>query len=129
MQKFDYGASQFLPPDFDFSQIDVMEVDYAAMDQYFAIAQLITGQTGNGVDFYAYMAMYPSRYREYLERVQNFEPLIIENYGRVLHKGWGTLPSASIQREMFEKYGIDHRFFPQLMREIGDQMHASGGNA
>ena len=89
-----------------------------AADDKVAIIHLCSGQTSDGRDFFAYVAMWPSRYMEYIEATQRGDDVLLREFGDILESGYGLVPSERVQEEMKRKYGVDPTFFEELTKEI-----------
>ena len=86
-------------------------------DEKIGIVQIISGKTGKGEDFYAYLSIKPSRFEEFCLLAQAGDAMDIEEYGEILKKGFGKEPSPQVMREMEEKYGVDHNFIENLQKK------------
>lgn len=90
-------------------------------DDNIGIVHLFSGKTGKGEDFYAYISVKPSRYEEFLLIARAGEEMNLEEFGKILKKGFGKEPMPDVVQHMKEKYGIDHDFLDNLRREIEQQ--------
>jgi hypothetical protein len=79
---------------------------------------LISGKTGKGEDFYAYVSILPSRYEDFTLISRAGEQMDIKEFGEVLLKGFGKKPPPEIRRQMEERYGVDHSFLTNLQKEL-----------
>ena len=83
------------------------------MDKYLGILALVHGHQGEA-RFWALVALQPSRYTEYTEKIANGDELVITDYGVVIDTGPGTMPSAEQLDAFAEKYGADYRFLNRV---------------
>lgn len=95
--------------------------DLKKIDDKVGIVRMISGKTGKGEDCYAYVSVKPSMYEEFSRKVENGEPMNVDSYGKVLHKGFGKEPSDDIKRYMEEQYGIDHNFAENLGKAMVEE--------
>lgn len=95
------------------SEIDeaLERIDWNVVDDKIGMIELCQGRDEDGRDFWAYLCLYPSKYKEYKERSAKGEALSPLDFGEALRTGWGTYPSEETQREMEEKYGLNHETF------------------
>lgn len=84
------------------------QFDTARMDQEIGMLELYQGTDPDGLSFYAYISVKPSKYAEYQHNVQNMIPMDIEEFGKIIHEGDGDMPSQEVQQMMAEKHGVDH---------------------
>lgn len=89
-------------PEFDMDLAD-------DIDETVSVLQLATGLS-DGKPFWAYVAMFPTRYKEYYTKVTEGQPVDLTEYGEVLVKGWGEEPPEEIRRQMVDEYGFDDGF-------------------
>lgn len=87
------------------------------MDDKLGIIQLVKG-VANETPFWAYMAMKPSRYKEYYQAVLEGRNLNLKDYGDVLESGWGDDPPAETHARMVEDYGFDDEMETRLQAMI-----------
>ncbi len=85
------------------------------------ILELFMGQDQHGRDFYAYMAILPSRYLKYKSLLAHGEALDPGDYGDVVEHGFTPLPPANVQEDM-EKRG----FSPALGDDVRAKLIARG---
>lgn len=102
------SVAELLPP----------QEELEAADDAVAIIHLCSGQTADGKDFFAYVAMKPSRYMQYIEATQRGDEVLLRDYGDILESGFGLVPSVKVQDEMQRKYGVDPTFFEELTKEV-----------
>lgn len=92
--------------------------DLKKADDHISIIHLIAGTTRAGEDFHAYISVKPSLYQEFIRKMADGGRVDIEKYGRILHKGFGKVPSEDVKKEMTEKFGIDHDFVRHLAEDV-----------
>lgn len=100
------SVAEMLPP----------KEELEAADDAVAIIHLCSGQTADGKDFYAYVAMKPSRYMDYIEATQRGDGVLLRDYGDILESGFGLVPPEKVQQEMQRKFGVDPTFFAELTK-------------
>lgn len=100
----------------------VTEGQLKKLDGIHDLVEIFHGIDEDGSVFYAYMAIYPSKYMEYKNKIHNQEDLNLEDYGRILYSGKGDIPSAEIQQQMEEEHGIDHAHMTKFNQAILEVM-------
>ena len=80
--------------------------------------------TMDGNPYWAYVAVKPSKYREFSRRSAARESLVFKDYGTVLAGGFAASPPAEVVREMQEKYGADPAYEDKLVAEANKQQDA-----
>ncbi|TVQ84131.1 MAG: hypothetical protein EA357_03465 [Micavibrio sp.] len=79
------------------------------LDEQFSMVELCSGADAEGRSYWAYLSLYPSRYREFRENAAGGVSMRLTDYGEVLATGWGPMPPALIKAKMEEKYGLNHQ--------------------
>tara|TARA_R110002124_G_scaffold287216_1_gene471451 strand:+ start:146106 stop:146438 length:333 start_codon:yes stop_codon:yes gene_type:complete len=94
------------------------------MDESLDIMTLVSGQV-DGEDFWAYLAVRPSKYTAFLEVQKAGEPYTLTEYGNVVKYGLGTTePPQTAVQEMIDSYGIDPQFQEKLKTDLEHQISA-----
>lgn len=75
-------------------------------DQQAEFIILSTGFTTDGLPYYAYVKMKPSRYVAYLEVIQREEPFRLGSFGEIVAKGFGHEPPEDVVQRMADEYGL-----------------------
>lgn len=87
------------------------DVDWQDVDGSIGLVELCNGRDTDDKEYWAYICLYPSKYREYKDKAATGQPLEILQYGKALLTGWGEHPPEDIKRQMEEKYGLSHDTF------------------
>jgi len=93
----------------------------ADIDDSMRILQLVGGLI-DGKPFWAYLAMFPSKYQDYALRTQSGEAVDLADYGDSLEQGWGSEPPQDVQDRMARDYGAEPDFendLAALLAEAG----------
>jgi len=85
-------------------------------DKQAGIVDLCTGKLPGGMEFYVYLLLKPSTYQEYVNKVNNNEPVKFTDYGKIIYADEGTEPPKHIKEEMEAKYTVNHNF-KQMVEE------------
>jgi len=85
-------------------------IDWEKVDEDGSILHLTGGTDANGKEYYAYMAIKPSLYKEFHEKSLNDETININDYGIVIESGFGALPPPEVQKKMADEYGFSANF-------------------
>jgi|GEM_PF-2462035 len=103
------------------SQEQLQEADGGAM-----IVAYTTGTMQDGRDYYAYVGVKPSKYREFSELSEKRAPLRLNDYGRVLMAGFEQSAPAEVVKAMREQYGFDEHYEQALRVELERQRDKAG---
>ena len=96
--------------------------DLAQADKDLAILGYVHGTMDDGRPYYAYVAILPSKYREFHALSAAKKAMVIGNYGTVIAAGFEFEPPADVVQEMQDVYGFDEQFETKLKQEaIKDQ--------
>jgi hypothetical protein len=94
------------------------------MDSSLDIMALAHGQV-DGQDFWAYIAVPPSKYTAFVEVQKAGQPYTLTEYGNVVKYGVGRVePPQSAVQEMIDEYGIDPEFQEKLKTDLEHQISA-----
>lgn len=91
------------------------------IDDTVGILQMVTGRI-EGQAFWAYLAMFPSKYQEYVAKVQNNEPVDLMSYGEVIEQGYGEQPPQEVVDRMAAEYGAEPDFEQTLAAMITEEV-------
>ena len=83
------------------------------------MVELFTGVDENERDFYAYVAVMPSKYMEYRSLLEKGEVIDLEAYGEIIEHGFSALPPADIRKKM-----SDMGFVHGLENEVNELVTA-----
>jgi hypothetical protein len=83
-------------------------------DDKIGIVHLISGTTAQNELFYAYLCVKPSRYEDFFLVARGGEAMDLEEYGLLMKRGFGATPPDSVQKEMEDIYGVDHKLIEKI---------------
>jgi tetratricopeptide (TPR) repeat protein len=86
-------------------------------DEDTSIVSFSHGTMADGRPYWAYIAVKPSKYREFSRRSAARETLVLRDYGEVLEAGYGKEVPAAVQQKMKEKYNLDENYAENLTKE------------
>ena len=86
-------------------------------DNDMAILGYVHGTMEDGRPYYAYVAIIPSRYREFHALTAAKKAMVIGQYGTVIAAGFESEPPAEVVKEMQEVYGFDDQYEAKLKQE------------
>ena len=113
MQQFEFDSSGKVKQP---TQEALSEADRSA-----AIIAYTDGVTASGRPYYAYLAVKPSKYREFCERTEARESIRLSDYGKIVVYGYETKPPPGVTKHMQDKYGFDEQYEARLKEEISQQ--------
>jgi hypothetical protein len=90
-------------------------------DEGASIIAYTDGVTASGRPYYAYIAVKPSKYREFYERTKARETMRLGDYGKIIVYGYETKPPAGVVQHMKEKYSFDDEYEAKLQAEVARQ--------
>src|SRR5581483_9351492 len=85
---------------------------------------LLTGETDDGGDGWAFIAIRPSLYHIFHTKCMLGETLLPEAFGEVIAHGNGLPPPAEVVKRMQSRYGFDPHFSERLVEEAKKQQKA-----
>ena len=94
------------------------------LDEDMRMIELFSGIDEDGRDFFAYIAVKPSKHAEYRFRLENAEAIDLEEYGEVLEHGYSALPPKEIQ-EKFKEEGCSYTFEDELKAFLNPKGNAA----
>jgi hypothetical protein len=77
-------------------------------DAHVGIIHFVTGKTANGQDCHVYISVRPSLYEDFCHKMKTGEPMNLEEFGKILHKGLGLSPDEDERHYLEDQFGIDH---------------------
>lgn len=92
-----------------------------AADHNTTILTYTTGTLEDGRPYYAYIAVDPSRYREFHAMTSYNKPIILGDYGEIIAAGFKVEAPEDVKREMCDVYGYDEAFADKLKAEVERQ--------
>lgn len=94
------------------------ELRSADADPGAAVIVLDDGVLPDGSPYWLYIAVRPSKYKEFLRLVRSRAPLCFADYGTVLRYGFESEVPAGVQEEMGRQYGCDDAFMAKVATEV-----------
>ncbi|HEV3263389.1 MAG TPA: DUF2610 domain-containing protein [Gemmataceae bacterium] len=91
------------------------ELQVADADSF--ILGFVHGTMEDGRPYWAYVAIKPSKYREFYDATSERRPMVIGDYGKVVRAGFDKEVPADAKKEMEEKYGFDENYEENLKKE------------
>lgn len=91
-----------------YDALGVTEEQLKSVDDEEGILEILTGIDEDGDICFTYIAVKPSLYLEYQQKVFMQEEIDLDYYGNILYSKKGQYPSAEDQKEVEAKFGIDH---------------------
>lgn len=97
------------------------EEELAIADETSVILGYINGTLADGRPYYAYVAITPSKYREFYELTAARTPLTIEDYGFIIMFGYDYAPPPEVVEKMRNDYGFDENYGQKLKQDAEAQ--------
>jgi len=92
------------------------ELEAADVDSYILV--LIQGLLKSGRPYWAYLAVKPSKYKEFLQANKENKSIRHKDYGKVIKRGFDKNVPLVVQEEMKAKYGFDENYIENLTQKI-----------
>lgn len=90
----------------------------AAADADSFLLVLDKGSIADGTPYWAYIAVKPSKYAEFIRLTQAHQPLRIGDYGTILKYGFEPDVPEAQREEMQREHGFDEQFVPKLLEDV-----------
>jgi hypothetical protein len=97
--------------------------EYALADEDTKILSYTHGTTQDGRPFYAYVAVYPSKYKEFHRMTATKEPFAIEDYGTIVEGAFEVAPTQEVVQHM-HAMGFDEQFEEKQKQEAKQELAA-----
>ena len=89
-----------------------------AADEDSYLLVLDKGDVADGTPYWAYVAIKPSKYKEYIRLTEAHQPLRLSDYGTILKYGFEPEVHGDIYEGMQREHGFDEQFLPKLIDDI-----------
>lgn len=77
-----------------------------------------TGKLSDGTPYWAYIAVRPSKYKEFIQATKAQLPICLTEYGVILECGFEETVPDEIMEKMKELYEYDEHYMDNLARDI-----------
>jgi len=98
--------------------------ELAEADREAAVLCYTTGEMNDGRHYYAYIAVIPSRYREFMQKTTAREIITLGDYGTVIVADFQTEAPPDVKQEMHEKYGFDDSYQEKIIQRVYGERNA-----
>ncbi|NBX03990.1 MAG: hypothetical protein EBR02_08045 [Alphaproteobacteria bacterium] len=90
----------------------------SAADGELDIIVLDSGIMEDGAPYWAYIAIKPSHYKEFMRMTRQGQPIILEEYGEILKHGFDEHVPLEAVDAMREEYGFDENYVEKLGKKL-----------
>lgn len=103
-------------------------------DERLSIYELVNSKTADGRDFYAYLAIIPTKYELYKIASSSGKPIKFTDYGEIILTGWGKEPTEEIAKDMEFLFYMNRNFeaemvnFAQKIKAQSEQVSSQKDN-
>ncbi len=94
------------------------EEELLAADAHSSVIELDRGALEDGTLYWAYIAVKPSKHKEFKCITAEHKPIILTDYGSILKYGFDKQVPDSIKEEMQRDYDCDDNFLTTLANDI-----------
>lgn len=94
------------------------DAELAEYDSDSSVIICSCGTSSDGRPYWLYLAVKPSKYKEYKRLSAQHTMIRFSDYGKILRRGYGEEVPAEVKQEMKEKYGCDDNYVEWLRRDI-----------
>lgn len=85
-----------------------------------SVIMLIGGKTVEQKPYWMYIAVRPSKYKEFKEAIKDGKNLRFTDYGVVVKYGYDEKVPAAVKEEMRLKYGSEENYMDKVVNQIRD---------
>ena len=111
MFSFEPSGNMAMPSDEELAQADLVN----------SILVYSNGARDDGLPYYAFIAVRPSKYREFQDLSEQRQSFLLSEYGTVLAMGMEAEAPPEVIQEMRERYGFDPEYKEKLLLEARRQ--------
>ena len=97
---------------------DLTAEELAAADADSSVIELNHGTLNDGTPYWAYIAVKPSRYKDFKRLTADHQPIRLTEYGNILKFGFDDLVPTSVREEMKQKHGCEDAFLTTLAADV-----------
>jgi hypothetical protein len=94
------------------------ELAAADADPNSYIIVLDQGTMRNGNPYWVYLAVKPSKYKEFIQATKARKSITHKNFGTVLKYGFDKQVPLAAQEEMKQKHGFDENYLQKLAKDL-----------
>jgi hypothetical protein len=92
--------------------------ELAQADSSSAVVVLDQGVLEDGSPYWAYVAVKPSKYSEFMQLAARRTPIRLGDYGAILKYGFDPDVPSQVREEMKRERGFDDDYLPRLAQEV-----------
>lgn len=89
-----------------------------------AVIILSQGDTSDGRPYWLYIAVKPSKHKEFRQLTAEHQPIIFAKYGEILRYGYDKEVPKNIKKEMEDRYGCSDSYMDSIAREVKEEQEA-----
>ena len=97
---------------------DLTAEELAAADADSSVIELNQGILNDGTPYWAYIAVTPSRYKDFKRLTADHQPILLTEYGNILKFGFDDRVPTSVREEMKHNHGWDDTFLTTLAADV-----------
>jgi len=97
---------------------DMTAEELAAADADSSVIELNQGILNDGTPYWAYIAVKPSRYKEFKRLIAEQQPILLTEDGNILKFGFDEIVPTSVREEMKQEHGWDDKCLTTLTAEV-----------
>ncbi len=92
--------------------------ELAAADAHSSVIEFDHGTLEDGTPYWAYIAVTPSKYKEFKRITAEHQPILLTDYGNILKYGFDKQVPDSVKEEMNREYGCNDNFLTSLANDL-----------
>lgn len=98
--------------------------ELSLMDHAVEIITFTDGKLDDGTPYWAYVAVQPSKYAEFIAATKARRRITLNEYGRVVKYGFDAVVPDAVKEEMKRDYGFDDQYLDNMAKKAGEEMTA-----
>jgi hypothetical protein len=102
-------SGKLLPP-------TAAELTAADADSFIVVRD--QGVLKSGKPYWVYLAVKPSKYKEFMQAAKAHKTIRHKDYGKILKHGFDKIIPSTVQEEMKQKYGCDENYIDNLAQKL-----------
>ncbi len=92
--------------------------ELTAADANSSVIVLDDGVLDDGTPYWLYIAVKPSKYREFMRLIRERQPMLFKDYGVIVRYGFEKEAPPAVKEEMKRLHGCDDHFMTIVAKEV-----------
>lgn len=92
--------------------------ELTAADEQSVVVVLDRGLLEDGSPYWAYVAVMPSKYAEFMRLASERTPLVLEEFGAIIRHGFEQDVPAAVKEAMKQEVGFDENLLDTILKDV-----------